>query len=315
MDSWEKGRKAEKIVGDLFKEAGFKVVKYGYEYTVPELTYEKNGNKVIKGKAAEYIRHQPDFIVVNDMNEAFFIEVKHRSSQIFPDKDIFPYPNCYVVLLTKDFILAQSTSKLFSQKESFEYLTNMPPFKNIPKDLILKYIKKLRRTLGDESLKGQLLEKWIKKITGKSLIKTYSKFKVVMQPNKILTTSKGNVYYLREEKQIPSDVRTELKQKAKKPHITKSNGTKEIWIKEGEWHYILLLTNYGHFYYSRKSKKNFIRKILPKKKTIKKTRRGTRGGVGRNKGNVKSQKKRYNVKKRSVKKRVVRKNTTRRKKR
>ncbi|MFC1742293.1 hypothetical protein ACFL3V_07195, partial [Nanoarchaeota archaeon] len=77
MDPMTKGKKAEKLIADLFKEAGFKVIKYGYEHTVKELADRYN---LIKGPAAQYIRHQPDFIVVNKKNEAFFIEVKHRSN-------------------------------------------------------------------------------------------------------------------------------------------------------------------------------------------------------------------------------------------
>lgn len=257
-----KGKKAEKIVEDLFKEAGFEVYKYGYEHTLPKVAKRR---PLIKGKAGEYIRHMPDFVVVNDKSEAFFVEVKHRSSKIFPERDIFPYPNGYVVLLTKDFILAQSTSKLFAQHEGFEYLTEMKPFKDIDKKLIFKYIEKLRRTLGDESLKGQLIEKWIKKTTGKTLRKTFASFEVVRPVKKTLITNKGNTYHLRTESQIPPNVRKELWDKVakKKIDVRKLRKDKEIWTKQGDWHYILLMTNHGTFYYSRKSSKA---KKTPQKK-------------------------------------------------
>ena len=76
MNGMQKGKLAENIVKDMFKEAGFKVINQGYEYTVPALVDRYNP---IQGKATEYIRHQPDFIVVNKRNEAFFVEVKFRT--------------------------------------------------------------------------------------------------------------------------------------------------------------------------------------------------------------------------------------------
>lgn len=166
----EAGRKAERIVEDLFREAGFKVVKYGYEYTVPELT-PKNFGSLIKGRAGDYIRHQPDFIIVNPYGEAFFVEVKFRSSYIQPEREIFPYPNCYVILLDKNFIHSQSTYYLFNKHQDFYRLNDMPPFKNISSELIYKYVKRLRRELGDETLGKQIKEKIIKTIFGEEIKK------------------------------------------------------------------------------------------------------------------------------------------------
>jgi hypothetical protein len=179
----KKGRIAENIVSSMFKEAGFKVIKYGYEYTVPQLA---NRNNLIKGKAAAFIRHQPDFIVVNKKNEAFFIEVKFRSKEIKPDKDIFNYPNCYVVLLTKSYILAQSTKYLFKKKIEFQPITKMPPFKNIPWEVLEKYIVATRRHLGDETLSQQLLG---------ALVKNFTNLQVLQKkksPIKVTRTTKSN---------------------------------------------------------------------------------------------------------------------------
>ena len=182
MDAMEKGRTAERIVANLFKEAGFKVYKYGYEYTLPKLADRTNP---IKGRAAEYIRHQPDFIVVNGGNEAFFVEVKFRSSQIVPDKEIFPYPNCYVVLLTKDYILAQSTRYLFDKGAHFAPIVMMPPFSNIPRTILMKYVSKVRRELGDETISGQVLGKLVSKFTNLKLHrKPASKFRTVTSNGK-----------------------------------------------------------------------------------------------------------------------------------
>jgi hypothetical protein len=197
----KKGKKAEKIVADLFKEAGFKVVKYGYEHTVPDLA---DRNNLIKGRAADYIRHQPDFIVVNKRNEAFFVEVKHRSKVIMPEKDIFPYPNCYVVLLTKGAILAQSTDFLFRKGATFGLLKDMPPFTGISYELIEKYVMKLRRQLGDDTFVEQFMGKIVKKITNLNVsVKKADPVKVVpvkvarpkIHDADVIKTTKGNTYY------------------------------------------------------------------------------------------------------------------------
>jgi len=161
MNGMAKGKKAEGIISDMFKEAGFKVIKYGYEHTVPELVDRYNP---INGEAAEYIRHQPDFIVVNRGNEAFFVEVKFRKEGILKDRHLFNYPNCYVMLLTNDLILAQSTNYLFNKGVNFQMLNKIPPFSNIPYSIIEKYVNKLRRTLGDESYLGQKVKGVVEKV-------------------------------------------------------------------------------------------------------------------------------------------------------
>lgn len=172
-----KGQKAERIVAGLFREAGFEVINYGYEHTVPELLPERQDG-VIKGKAAEYIRHQPDFVVVDKDNNAFFVEVKFRASEINPKKEIFPYPNCYVVLLTKDYILAQSTTNIFKSKGKlrFRYLNSFRPFKKISNQLIYKYTLKTRRALGEETWHGQQIARLFKKHTNHTIVRPKGQF-------------------------------------------------------------------------------------------------------------------------------------------
>ena len=136
-------------------------------------------NKKIKGKASEYIRHMPDFVIVNKRNEAFFVEVKFRKKSLIEIKDIFNYPNCYVILLTKNGILAQSTKYIYKYGYGFSYIKHMPPFENIKKDLIDKYSKRIRRNLGDENIIGQLIEKTAENITGKKFPEPYIKVTLV----------------------------------------------------------------------------------------------------------------------------------------
>ena len=166
MNAMQIGKTAERIVQELFEKAGFKVIKYGYEYTVPRLA---NRKKKIIGEAANYIRHQPDFIVVNNKNEAFFVEVKFRSGGIIKKEHMFNYPSCYVVFLTTEFILGQRLDKIYKYGDNFEMLNSLAPFKNIPSKLIAKYVNKTRRILGNESLFGQWTTKIFEKITKRKL--------------------------------------------------------------------------------------------------------------------------------------------------
>lgn len=243
MDSWEKGRKAEKIVSNLFMEAGFKVVKYGYEHTLPKLADKKNP---IVGAAAEYIRHQPDFIVINGGNEAFFIEVKHRSNRFMPTREVFPYPSCYIILLTKHSILAQSTKYLFDKEANFYPLTKMPPFQTIPQDTIRKYVKKLRRTLGEETWTGQLVENFVEKLTGKILQEPQDNVEILKEFPSTIVTPSNNWYYRVSKSQVNGWVFTEYKDK----YRHKGDGT--YHFKGKVFRYLISVKGDKQAYYMRK---------------------------------------------------------------
>ncbi len=215
----QKGKTAENIVRKLFLDAGFKVIKYGYEHTVPELAKLE---KKIVGKSGMYVRHQPDFVVINKKNEAFFVEVKFRSKAIIPDREIFPYPNCYVVLLTKGSIIAQSTSNLFGKRKTFKQLNEMPPFKNISPKIIEKAVEKIRLKLGDDTLVQQFMGRLIKKYTNVDVVvKPAPQIKVIHDPKK--------------QEWIKIRALPNWASKKMKKHRThKANGKHYVYKKEGK---------------------------------------------------------------------------------
>jgi len=173
----EIGNKAEDLVISLFREAGFQVIRYGYEHTVPQLC---NRGEVIQGSSANYIRHMPDLVVVNRDNQAFFVEVKYRSDETLKDKDLFNYPCCYVVFLTSKGILAQDVQKLKGTSErNFISLNKLSPFEDISDELIEKFDKKIRRKLGKENWLGQI---WDYTIKGKSPPKKSGTFEASQTP-------------------------------------------------------------------------------------------------------------------------------------
>ena len=145
MDNTEKEKTTERIVMDLFKEAGFKVFRYGFEHLLPELASEK----LLQGNVAGFIKQQPDFVVVNKENTAFFVEVKFESNCVL-EKDAFNYPDCFVVLLTKEGVLAQNAKYVKHKGWKFDGLNEFHPFGEISKKLLEKYTEIAKKKLGEE---------------------------------------------------------------------------------------------------------------------------------------------------------------------
>ncbi len=197
----KKGKIAEKIVGQMFKEAGFKVIHSGYEKTFSQLADRYN---LLGGPAGNYIRHYPDFIVINERNEAFFVEVKYRTFGIINQNDLFNYPATLVILLTKDSMHCQSLKEIHRNGKKFVSLDSLRPFSEIPLKIRKKYIGKTRRLLGDENLIGQLIEEISEKIVGKSFKQPYTpgeiKFTYIEDFN-----NRGYSYERTENKEIITD--------------------------------------------------------------------------------------------------------------
>lgn len=76
-----KGKIAELIFEMMFREAGkFTVLRFGYEYTLPQIAQHQNLVEV--KKVLENIRNAPDFILVSDdRKEVHIVEVKFRSKR------------------------------------------------------------------------------------------------------------------------------------------------------------------------------------------------------------------------------------------
>jgi len=149
----------------LFEEAGFKVFRYGFEYLLPELA----GEKSLQGTVVQFIKQQPDFVVLNKENEAFFIEVKFESNCVL-EKDAFTYPGCYIVLLTKEGVLAQSTKYVQHKGWKFDCLNGFHPFKKISSELLKKYSETANKELDDKLWTALEYREFVKKKTGKNSI-------------------------------------------------------------------------------------------------------------------------------------------------
>ena len=93
-----KGRIAECVAEELFKELNFFVIKFGQEHQVEPITQlqgfiEKcDGNfklkygRYEKWNSFDYVRRMPDFVIVKNNFEPELLEVKYRTSGIYIDK-------------------------------------------------------------------------------------------------------------------------------------------------------------------------------------------------------------------------------------
>jgi len=82
-----KGRMAESLVEELFKQCGNKVYRFGYEAILQNLTQlEKLFNR--ESEVGQRISSIPDFIVINKQGKPFFVEVKFRTDFVVYSKDI-----------------------------------------------------------------------------------------------------------------------------------------------------------------------------------------------------------------------------------
>lgn len=97
-----KGRIAETIVEELFREMGFRVFRYGMENTIPGIIpLIENGSQ---NPVSRRLRQAPDLVVYKD-GTAHFVEVKFRADETFTLADIetdavYPYPDALFVVVS-----------------------------------------------------------------------------------------------------------------------------------------------------------------------------------------------------------------------
>lgn len=73
-----KGRMAETLVDELLRSAGNKVYRFGYEAVLQNLTQIDPGFDR-KSEIGQQISSIPDFLVLNQSGQPFFVEVKFRT--------------------------------------------------------------------------------------------------------------------------------------------------------------------------------------------------------------------------------------------
>jgi len=145
-----KGRVAEAIVRCMFEDLGFEVIPYGYEHTCPTLASK---TRPIQGDVKNHIRKAPDFIIVDKKGNANFIEVKYRSDGKFRRESDYPFRDCYIILLTKEYIgieqyknlddetslTGSNFSMIPNNKGSFKSFKDIELFSNLDRDIVKEY--------------------------------------------------------------------------------------------------------------------------------------------------------------------------------
>ncbi|HVY75920.1 MAG TPA: hypothetical protein VG890_13875 [Puia sp.] len=138
-----KGRIAETLVQELFLNMNYCVYRYGMENTVPGILELLRG---VNSDVAQDIRRMPDFVIQHkESKEVYFIEVKFRADGYFDYKGLksnYPYPNAFVILVSKKHIKCLSVKELQASQcftpDCCNYLGNRREF-DLDRDLVLKY--------------------------------------------------------------------------------------------------------------------------------------------------------------------------------
>lgn len=138
-----KGKVAEAIIFQLFSDAGYSVVRFGYEHTLPELAAKRKG---LNGKIANQLRSIPDLVIYDPdktVPSPYMIEVKYRAkiSEIeLRDKILLDYPfdDAFILFVTPTEILIQTAGHL-KVEQSFQSLKNHNLFPKIKANLVDEY--------------------------------------------------------------------------------------------------------------------------------------------------------------------------------
>lgn len=105
-ENFLKGQMGESLVERLLKRSGNKVYRFGYESVLQNLT-QLEGSFDHETGPGQQVSSMPDFVVLNQAREIFFVEVKFRSdlSRLHEDfvsllKNIDRFWKAKVILLT-----------------------------------------------------------------------------------------------------------------------------------------------------------------------------------------------------------------------
>lgn len=136
-----KGKIAETIVEQMLITCEFDVHRFGMENSVPNFPYSIYKTESMIGKS---IRSMPDFVVVDPWEgDVHYVEVKYRKNGYFNYKKLgenYPYPNGFLILLSKNGINGISVKEL-KHKGAMNICDDYPiwdlkPFEQIDKDTV-----------------------------------------------------------------------------------------------------------------------------------------------------------------------------------
>ena len=142
-----KGRIAETIVEEMFRDAGYQVYRFGYESFLQSLVQKENkiNKRNIVGKM---VSSMPDFLVVKN-NKPDFIEVKFRKDGKLDKEELESWSKARVLLVFpfQPFFRISSVTAFLETGELYDLAKDN--FLSIKKEIIESYIPLIKKYLGN----------------------------------------------------------------------------------------------------------------------------------------------------------------------
>ena len=142
-----KGRIAETIVEEMFRDAGYQVYRFGYESFLQSLVQKDNriNKRNIVGKM---VSSMPDFLVVKN-NKPDFIEVKFRKDGKLDKEELESWSKARVLLVSPSQPFFQISSVTAFIETGKLYKLDEDNFLSIKKEIIDRYIPLIKKYLGN----------------------------------------------------------------------------------------------------------------------------------------------------------------------
>lgn len=148
-----KGRIAEMVFEQMYREADFTVLSFGYENIIPELMHHQHELKA--EQTLEIIRRAPDFAVINkNTHDVHLVEVKYRKHMndegVFQDaKRMYQsWKPSYLFIATPEGFYCDKVSRIVENNGKIASLVHP----DLPMSLQEKYIGLLNTFLQNGDL-------------------------------------------------------------------------------------------------------------------------------------------------------------------
>ena len=143
-----KGRIAEAIVEEMFKEAGYMVYRFGYEAIIQNLSNIPTPLK--KTPAGRKILSMPDFIIIKDMAPDF-LEVKYRAGDPRPEDSEYlreSWPEAKILFVCKKEPHFRIARVIDFVDHNYLFPLEQDKYSEITPELIKKYSKQVIASYG-----------------------------------------------------------------------------------------------------------------------------------------------------------------------
>ncbi len=148
-----KGKIAEIIFEQMFRDQkGYTILRFGYEYTLPEIAQYQKFLGEMGQKAKNNIENSPDFILISeDKKNLYLVEVKYRSElhkekiKEIAEKTVKRFDPSWLFVASPNGFYLESCNKIIENNGEMWLLSDKENSKypHIKKDLQKKYLNLL----------------------------------------------------------------------------------------------------------------------------------------------------------------------------